>query len=901
MKDYTKEIYFSFKSILLFLGVLIVQISYGEWQYVGAFAGRTVHSVAFIDKSTTVLVGGDNNTNIAARYVHQGRVGETFFNSDTTKSQFSDVCFPEYSNVGYAVGWEGAILKTENASNSWFYLSKNLPGAMSSRDFNGVFFINNNEGYVVGGKENVLNTIIKTSDGGNSWTVQRNIFGSMLNSIYFVSSTTGIAVGDNGTILRTSDGGLNWVEISVDSKLADRDFNKITFDKNGNGFIVGGNENNTIATILKSVDNGNTWSIIKDQTNLPILNGISFVNKIEGYAVGNKGLILYTNNSGNTWKKFTDLPNNFNDSIRNLRTVCFFDDYTGAFGGDNGKYFVYRQEFPSAPLVSTGSVSVDPTYKARLAGKVNPSGIATATVVKFEFGTSMDLSRNIIAPNVYNGYTMKTVTVVTPPLEEGIYYYRIIASNAQGSDTGDIKQFFVGPNPIPNFDFEYWKTDTLHWPKEWMMKNGDKVVSYDGSSAVRINGIPNDDGAGNLVLGMMPDGPAGGMHFEGRPDSIVGYFNYSLGEDAPALFGLVFTQEMAPIYIMPFYIGTPEHHSSNGQFERLAFPIEYPDDEEFTPDRVVVIMITYDALSEEPVFDPNNVITVDNLSFTGADLQVTNGDFEDWGDVIITDPVAWQTPNSTMPYERHQVVLTTDAQHGNYALKIMNDINAVTPNVRVVANPENLEDVQGAGFPISQRYSVIQGYYKWLPEGGNDAPHIIFDLFKGDNPIGSTKYFFPPAADYTFFRKKINYYNEDDIPDGAYIRINSVGYVDNGDDGPSPIPAQANSILFLDNISFDNYSIEDTLTMTGNKNPSVFQTLKIYPNPAREYIAIDVPKGEAVQSLVVFDLNGKVIELANIDNAYNVKMLNVSNLSLGTYIIHMKTDKQLYINKFIKN
>src|SRR5262245_47711514 len=53
-------------------------------------------------------------------------------------------------------------------------------------------------------------TIIRTTDGGNTWALQSTWLNASLQGVSFVDSNVGTVVGDWGVILRTTDGGLNW-------------------------------------------------------------------------------------------------------------------------------------------------------------------------------------------------------------------------------------------------------------------------------------------------------------------------------------------------------------------------------------------------------------------------------------------------------------------------------------------------------------------------------------------------------------------------------------------------------------------------------------------------------------------------------------------------------------------
>ena len=55
-----------------------------------------------------------------------------------------------------------------------------------------------------------LGTILRTTDGGDTWTPQSSGTTNFLNGVSFVDANTGTAVGGEGTILRTTDGGDTW-------------------------------------------------------------------------------------------------------------------------------------------------------------------------------------------------------------------------------------------------------------------------------------------------------------------------------------------------------------------------------------------------------------------------------------------------------------------------------------------------------------------------------------------------------------------------------------------------------------------------------------------------------------------------------------------------------------------
>lgn len=70
----------------------------------------------------------------------------------------------------------------------------------------GIWFTDSNTGYAVG----YNGTILKTIDAGISWQPLNSGITTSLFSVSFSNVNTGIACGANGVILKTNDAGLTW-------------------------------------------------------------------------------------------------------------------------------------------------------------------------------------------------------------------------------------------------------------------------------------------------------------------------------------------------------------------------------------------------------------------------------------------------------------------------------------------------------------------------------------------------------------------------------------------------------------------------------------------------------------------------------------------------------------------
>ena len=100
------------------------------------------------------------------------------------------------TNHGCAVGESGTVVKTTDGGSTW-----TLPNSGTTIRLNSVAFLNANTGYAVG----LFGTIIKTTDGGNTWNKVNSGTSQHLFSIFFVDSQTGYIASDIGKILKTTN------------------------------------------------------------------------------------------------------------------------------------------------------------------------------------------------------------------------------------------------------------------------------------------------------------------------------------------------------------------------------------------------------------------------------------------------------------------------------------------------------------------------------------------------------------------------------------------------------------------------------------------------------------------------------------------------------------------------
>ena len=160
-----------------------------------------------------------------------------------------------------------------------------------------------------------------------SGSLARDRAGDRLSSVCFVDATHGWAVGGMGTILHTCDGGETWEEQNSGVHVL---LEKVHFVDRQYGWVVGGWPRDYelaikggMGVILATVNGGETWNIQLDSVG-GWLSGLSFLDRKQGWAVGEFGTIWRTKDGGIQWEQMRNAP-----TPAWLYDVHFIDDQRG--------------------------------------------------------------------------------------------------------------------------------------------------------------------------------------------------------------------------------------------------------------------------------------------------------------------------------------------------------------------------------------------------------------------------------------------------------------------------------------------------------------------------------------------------------------------------------------------
>ncbi len=188
---------------------------------------------------------------------------------------------------GAAVGSYGTILRTEDGGRTW---TSPLPDKQKSLD--SISFSGPGYGLAAGGERLVL----WTTDGGRTWTNSKTFPGLYVGSACLLNAQTAVAVGAGGVIFRTSDAGATWEQIQTG---VDWGFNRIRFVDENRGLAFG------YAAILATEDGGKTWTRrpLPPNAGSCVLFNAATCDKIRWLAIGGQGLIAASEDGGRTWKR----------------------------------------------------------------------------------------------------------------------------------------------------------------------------------------------------------------------------------------------------------------------------------------------------------------------------------------------------------------------------------------------------------------------------------------------------------------------------------------------------------------------------------------------------------------------------------------------------------------------
>jgi len=283
-------------------GIILKTINGGDaWVQQSTYTSKNLIKIQFLDSDTGYAVG-DYGTIL--KTVDGGQNWNSL-SAGNTKLLY-DVEFPVNSTTGYVSGESGRLAKTTDGGKTW------SPIGSFTKDIMAMSFPTDNLiGYIATGNERIY----KTTDSGANWELKHdgNSPASYMYDILFpFDSQTGYALSSTGgahnsKILKTTDGGNSWT--TTDAATTSNLYN-LSFPTPQVGYIAAdGIYGAKPSLLLKTTDGGSTWNIVPVPYGYS-LTSVCFPKGVDtGYVVGNQsGAILKTINGAGIITSVSDSP-----------------------------------------------------------------------------------------------------------------------------------------------------------------------------------------------------------------------------------------------------------------------------------------------------------------------------------------------------------------------------------------------------------------------------------------------------------------------------------------------------------------------------------------------------------------------------------------------------------------
>ena len=319
-----------------------------SWEVQSSGGNSHLYSVFIINESVGYACGYDlsSSKGIILKTTNGGTywIGQII---PVLNNRLRSIYFKDIDN-GVAVGENGTVLYTTNAGLNWYLADSKTTSDLMDADYDeqgngyavgddGVITYTSDFGHnwnlQVSGTENILygvsgnrivgetGTILRSTNGGQTWEFESTGFTDNLLSLQFISDNSGYATGVEGKIYHTTDGGLTWPLLPTNITVG---LGKVQFINPDTGWVASSHY------IYRTTDGGSSWV---EQLYLPssadIITDIEFVKGLPGepvwgYATGGLQSFWKTTDGGETWSSHGGACGN-----GNFNACCFMDKNTG--------------------------------------------------------------------------------------------------------------------------------------------------------------------------------------------------------------------------------------------------------------------------------------------------------------------------------------------------------------------------------------------------------------------------------------------------------------------------------------------------------------------------------------------------------------------------------------------
>lgn len=318
----------------------------------------------------------------------------------------------------------------------------------------------------------------------NYWLPQPSPVNKELRKCLFVDSLYGWAIGDSGTVIRTTNGGNNWTV--QNSGVFSFELRDLSFPDRNNGWIVCVDSMQK-TLVLRTTNSGTSWAGSYFPETSMIFNAIYFRNNLTGYITGYSGRVYKTTDGGSHWSEcgydttgcFYFIPKN---------DIFFINDQTGyTVGGVLDFQGVAMKTTTAGANWFAQCIAAEPLNQIIYRGGNNVYLMGG----DYDLGSILAVTTNLGSNWVYDttgcfgnatGFSFRTSSEVWAALN----FNRSMAVNLNAMVPGSLWQCIPDPNNIAVNDVHF-----INSTKGWAFGSGGAILKYN-EAMISVGGEHNN-------------------------------------------------------------------------------------------------------------------------------------------------------------------------------------------------------------------------------------------------------------------------------------------------------------------------------------------------------------------------------------------------------------------------
>jgi endonuclease I len=202
-----------------------------------------------------------------------------------------------------------------------------------------------------------------------------------------------------------------------------------------------------------------------------------------------------------------------------------------------------------------------------------------------------------------------------------------------------------------------------------------------------------------------------------------------------------------------------------------------------------------------------------------------------------------------------------------------------------------LSNTQNYTVTIPANYPPVIANVTYSPESpsNNDSVLVSATITDSDGTISSALLKWKKGSEATIYEKQMS------VSESIYQAY---------------IPAyEAGKTIYFMIVAKDDDNVETSYlegayvitAINSTENEIITEKVKIFPNPVRDNLTVEIPDNYHVMSIVLFDIMGREIQTVPVNRNSGLYIINLSDKPAGSYLLNIRTQQNSITNMIILN